>query len=141
MISKRLEKRPKVCKIEQEIWKKMLKNSRITPLLRFKQQQNITQSHFPPIVTVFGKKWDNLRLMLQSSLWMKYRKFGEFWKELGPQKRMQPTGIFSENLFRSYSSLKMTCLKINVKTAASFVISDSRFLKSWLQQAAISKRF
>jgi hypothetical protein len=40
MISKSLNKRPKVCKIEWGIWKKKLKNYMTTPMLQFKQQQN-----------------------------------------------------------------------------------------------------
>jgi hypothetical protein len=51
---------------------------------------------------------------------MKFLKNGEIWKELGQKKRMRPTGVFSDNLFRSYSSLKKTCLKRNIKTAAVF---------------------
>jgi hypothetical protein len=51
------------------------------------------------------------KLLLQSSLWMKFWKIGEIWKELDQTQRIQPTGIFSDQPFRSYSSLKMTCLK------------------------------
>ena len=79
--------------------------------------------------------------MLRSFLWMKFQKIGEIWKELDQTKRMRPTGIFSDHPFRSYSSLKMSCLKRNVKTAAFFGTCDSRFLISWLEQAAIFKRF
>jgi hypothetical protein len=43
----------------------MLENSTITPTLRFKQQENIGQSHFFPTVGLVKKKWDNLRLMLR----------------------------------------------------------------------------
>jgi hypothetical protein len=45
--------------------KKMLKNSTITPTLRFKTQQNIAQSPFFP---QSSEKSGTLRLMLQSSL-------------------------------------------------------------------------
>jgi hypothetical protein len=41
-------------------------------------------------------------------------------KELDQTKRMGPTEIFSDHLFKNYSSLKMTCLKRKVKTAAFF---------------------
>jgi hypothetical protein len=53
IISKSSNKSPRVCKIEREIWKKMLKNSITTPIRPFKQQQNIAQSHFFLIVTSF----------------------------------------------------------------------------------------
>jgi hypothetical protein len=45
MISKSLNKRPKVCKIKWEIRKKMLENFTTTPTLPFKQQQNIADFH------------------------------------------------------------------------------------------------
>jgi hypothetical protein len=50
----------------------------ITPILPFKQQQNIAQSHFSPFITVLEKKKrDCLKLLLRSSLRMKSRKIGE----------------------------------------------------------------
>jgi hypothetical protein len=59
------------------------------------------------------KKWLSLRSMLQSSQGTKSVKIvGEIWKELDPMKRMRPTSTFSDHLLRSYSSLKMTCLKM-----------------------------
>jgi hypothetical protein len=48
IVSKSLNKRPWVCKIEWGIWKEMFKNSTITPSLPFKQQQNIALSFFFP---------------------------------------------------------------------------------------------
>jgi hypothetical protein len=95
----------------------MLKNSTITPTLRFEPQQNIAQSKFFPHHYKLGKKSG---LMLRISLSMKFRKIGEIWKELGQTKSMRPTGIFSDHSFGSYSSFKMTCLKRKVKTAAFF---------------------
>ena len=109
--------------------------------LPFKQHQNIAETHCFPDLNSLGKKWDNLRLMLRSTLWMKFLKIGEIWKELDQTKRMQPTGIFSDHPFRSYNSLKMTCLKRILKSAAFFVTCNLRFLISWLELAAISKRF
>jgi hypothetical protein len=44
-----------------------------------------------------------------------FQKIGKIWKELNQTKRMRPTGTFFDYLFRSYSSLKMTCLKIKCK--------------------------
>jgi hypothetical protein len=40
-----------------------------------------------------------------------FPKTGKIWKELDQTKRMQPTAIFSDPSFRSYSSLNITCLK------------------------------
>ena len=50
---------------------------------------------------------------------------GEIWKELDQTKNLRPTGTFSDYLFRSYSSLKMTCLKVK---SVFFVIFDFWYL-------------
>jgi hypothetical protein len=50
-------------------------------------------------------------------------KNGKVWKELDQTKRMRPT--FSDQPFKSYSSLKMTCLKMKSKNCSVFC--DLRF--------------
>jgi hypothetical protein len=50
-------------------------------------------------------------------------KIGKIWKKFDQTKRMQPSGIFFNHPFKSYSSFKMTCLKRNVKTAAFFFVT------------------
>jgi hypothetical protein len=47
--------------------------------------------------------------------------FVEIWKKLDQTKRMRPTGTFSDHPFRSYSSLKMTCLKMKRKNRSGFM--------------------
>jgi hypothetical protein len=46
---------------------------------------------------------------------MNFKRIGKIWKELDQTKRMRPTGTFFDHPFRSYSSLKMKCLKIKCK--------------------------
>jgi hypothetical protein len=75
--------------------------------------------HWSQYIYFLCKKMHNYKykfifLMLQSSLWIRFWKISEIWKKLDQTKRMQPTGTFSDHLFRSYSKLKMTCLKIDV---------------------------
>jgi hypothetical protein len=62
MISKSLNKLPKICKIERGIGKKIPKDFTTTSTLPFKQQQNIAQSHFSPFITVLGKKVGQLKI-------------------------------------------------------------------------------
>jgi hypothetical protein len=52
---------------------------------------------------------------------MKFLKIGEIWKELDQTQKMQPTGTFSDQPFRSYSSLKMTCLTMKCKIRSVFL--------------------
>jgi hypothetical protein len=59
-------------------------------------------------------------------MYTNFSSLGEIWKELDLTKRKQPTAIFSDHPFRSYSSLKMPSLKRNVKTAGFFVTYDLR---------------
>jgi hypothetical protein len=66
---------------------------------------------------------DTAKLTVNENL----KKIGKIWKELDQTKRIRPTRIFSNDLFRSYNSFKMTCLKINVKTTAFFVTCNFRF--------------
>jgi hypothetical protein len=106
--------------------KKKLQNSMTTPTL---QQQNIaqSQSHFFPTVTVLEKKVGQLKIDTAKLPVNEIFLNCEIWKELDQTKRMQPTGIFSNHLFRGYSSLKMTCLKRYVKTEEFFVTCKFRF--------------
>jgi hypothetical protein len=46
------------------------------------------------------------------------------WEVLDQTQRMQPTGTFSDQLFRSYSSLKMTGLKIKSKNRSVFCVLE-----------------
>jgi hypothetical protein len=73
-----------------------------------------------------------------------FKKIGEIWKKFDQTKRMRPTGSFFNYPFRSYSSLKITCLEIKCKNPSVFlflVICYLLFLISWLQMATISKQF
>jgi hypothetical protein len=49
-----------------------------------------------------------------------WKQNGEIRKELDQTQRMQLTGTFSDQTFRSYSSLKMTCLKKKCKNRSVF---------------------
>jgi hypothetical protein len=91
--------------------KKMLRNFTTTPSLPFKQQQNIDHSH------VFHCLGKNAAKLPVNDI---FKTIGGIWKELDKTKREQPTRMYSDHPFRSYSSLKMICLKSNVKTAAFF---------------------
>jgi hypothetical protein len=105
----------------------MLRNFTTTPSLPFKQQQNIPQSHFFPHHQRLGKKVGQVKI---DTAKFPVNEILKIWKELDQTKRMQPTRMFSDHPFKSYSSLKMTCLKRNVKTADFFVTCDFRFLIS-----------
>jgi len=141
MISKSLDKRPKVCKIKQGICKKMLRNFMITPTLWFKQQQIISQSHFFPYRYSLGKKVGQLKINAASFLRIKLKKSGKIWKELEQTIKMWPTRTFLVIRLDVTAVWKWHAYKINRKTAAFFVISDPRFLISWLKLAAIFKQF
>ena len=41
-----------------------------------------------------------------------FKKISEVWKELDQTKKMRPTATFFDHSFRSYSSFKITCLKM-----------------------------
>jgi hypothetical protein len=51
-------------------------------------------------------------------------KIGEIWKELDQTQRMQPTKFFSDQPIRSYSSFKMTCLKMKSKYRSIFCVLE-----------------
>jgi hypothetical protein len=57
----------------------------------------------------------------KASYELKFKKIGEIWKELDQTQRMQPTGTSSNQPFRNYSSLKITCLKIKCKIRSVFL--------------------
>ena len=98
-------------------------------------------SNYFRLIELFSDLTNSFQFHSHGASQEKFLKNGEIWKELDQTKKMWPTGIFSDHPFRSYSCLKMTCLKRNIKTASFFVTSDSRFLISWIKLAAISKQF
>ena len=53
-------------------------------------------------------------------------KIGKLWKELYQKKRKQPAGTFFDQPFKSYSSCKVTCLKMKFKNRSVFY--DLRFV-------------
>jgi hypothetical protein len=67
-----------------------------------------------------GKKVAQLKIDPAKLPVNEIEKIGEIWKELDQMKRMRQPGIFFDHSFRRYSSLEMTCLKRNLKTAAFF---------------------
>jgi hypothetical protein len=48
-------------------------------------------------------------------------KIGKLWKELYQKKRKQPAGTFFDQPFKSYSSCKVTCLKMKLKNHSIFL--------------------
>mgnify|MGYP006106163935 CR=1 FL=1 len=89
----------------------------------------VTQNHIRPLMSIVQyyarhKKRDTFKLLLHSFLWLKIKKIGEIRKELDKMKRMRPTGTFFHYLFRSYSSLKITCLKMKCKNRIVLLFLD-----------------
>jgi hypothetical protein len=76
---------------------------------------------------------DHFFRIWSSNRWTKLRK--------DQTKRMQPTGAFPNHPFKSYSSLKMVCLKMKFKNRNVFCLLICNFLISWLQLTVISERF